>query len=233
MIRLLLAFALLAFPSLAHATDRSFTIGSFSKLRVDGPFAVTLTTGKSPGARASGSLDALDALTIQVNGDTLVVSMGAGNWSSDSGQMIVPPTITLATPTLTSATINAGATLAIDAMKGQTVALAVNGTGTLGVGAIEADQLVATIVGTGQMTLAGKAAKARFAVSGPGSVEAAGLVAGDLTAHSDGSGEMTLAARYTADITTTGLGAVSVAGTPSCTVHAQAGGPVRCGRQTN
>lgn len=233
MIRPLIALALLATPSLAHATDRSFIIGSFSKLRVDGPFAVTVTTGKSPGARGSGSLDALDGLTVQVNGDTLVVSMGAGNWSSDAGQMIVPPTVTLTTPTLTAATINAGATLSIDAMQGQAVTLAVNGTGTLDVGRVQADQLAATIVGTGRMTLGGTAAKARFVVSGPGSVAASALVAGDLTARSDGPGEMNLAARYTADITTTGLGPVTVAGAASCTVHAQAGGPVRCGTQAN
>jgi hypothetical protein len=233
MIRLLLALALLASSSLAHAADRSFIIGSYSRVRIDGPFQVTLVTGESPAAHASGSLDALDALTIEVDGDTLTVSMGAGDWSSDSGQMIVPPTITLATPSLASAVINSGAMLSIDAMKGQQVSLAVNGSGSMTVGAIDADQLDAAIIGTGRMTLAGKAAKGRFSVSGPGSVDAGKLVVSDLTAHSDGPGEMDLAARYTADITTSGLGLVTVAGSPSCTVHAIAGGPVRCGVQHN
>ena len=229
MIRTLIALALFLSPSLAHAADRTFLVGSFSRVRVDGPFAVTLNTGKSPGARASGSLDALDALTIGVDGDTLVVSMGAGNWSSDSGKMITPPAVTLATPSLQAAMINSGATLSVDAMKGQKLTLALNGSGTLTVGAITADQLEATIVGTGRMTLAGKAARARFSVSGPGSVDATNLIASDLVARSDGPGELDLAARYTADITTSGLGPVTVAGSPSCTVHAIAGGPVRCG----
>jgi hypothetical protein len=231
MTRIALALALLCLPSLAHAADRNFMVGSYDSVRVDGPFAVTLVTGKSPSARASGSLDALDALTIRVDGDTLVVSMGAGNWTSDSGKMIVPPTIALATPRLRAAAINSGATLSIDAMTGQSVSIALNGSGTLRVGALDADQLSAAIVGTGRMTLAGKAAKGRFTISGPGSIDAGGLMVGDLTAHSDGPGEMDLAARYTADVTTTGLGLVTVAGTPSCTVHALAGGPVRCGRQ--
>ncbi|MGN6269113.1 MAG: GIN domain-containing protein [Sphingomonas sp.] len=233
MIRPLLALALLGLPGIAHAADRSFLVGSFTRVRVDGPFAVTVVTGKSPGAKATGSSDALDALTVRVDGDTAVVTMGAGDWSSDSGQMITPPAVTLTTPTLNAAAINAGAMLTIDAMKGQKVDLALNGSGSLTVGAITADQLVARIVGTGQMTLAGKAQRAQVIVTGAGSVEASDLIAGDLTVRSDGPGRLDLAARYTANIMTTGLGPVTVAGSPSCTVRAAAGGPVRCGRQAD
>lgn len=233
MIRPLLALALLCLPGVAHAADRSFLVGSFTRVRVDGPFAVTVVTGKSPGAHATGSNDALDALTVRVDGDTAVVTMGASDWSSDSGRMITPPRVTLSTPTLNAATINAGATLGIDAMEGQKISLSVNGSGSLSVGAITADLLDARIVGTGQMTLAGTAQRAQVTVNGPGSVEATNLVAGDLTARSDGSGTLDLAARYTANIMTTGLGPVTVAGSPSCTVRAAAGGPVRCGKQAN
>lgn len=233
MIRPLLALALLAAPGIAHAADRTFLVGSFTRIRVDGPFAVTVATGKSPGAHATGSANALDGLTVRVDGDTAVVTMGAGNWSSDSGAMIIPPQVTLTTPTLNAATVNAGATLSIDAMKGQKVSLAVNGSGALTVGAVTADLLDARIVGTGQMTLAGAAQRALVVVTGAGSVEAARLVAGDLTARSDGPGRLDLAARYTANITTTGLGPVTVAGSPSCTVRAVAGGPVQCGKQAD
>lgn len=233
MIRPLLALALLGLPGVAHAADRSFMLGSFTRVRVDGPFAVTIRTGKSPSATASGSANALDALTIRTEGDTAVVSMGASDWSSDSGQMLTPPQVTLTTPTLTTATINAGATVTIDAMKGQKVSLAVNGSGALSVRAITADLLDARIVGTGQMTLAGSAQRALVTVSGAGSVAASDLIVNDLTARSDGPGQLDLAARYTANISTTGLGPVTVAGSPSCTVRAAAGGPVKCGKQAH
>lgn len=230
MIRPALALALLALPLPARAATRNFIITSFDHIRVNGPFAVTVTTGKPPSASAQGSLDALDGVTLEVDDDTLVVSMGAGNWSSDSGKMVTPPAITVSTDRLDRATINSGATLAIDAMKGQQVMLTLNGTGALSVGSVAADQFAATIIGTGKMTLAGKAAKARFMVSGPGSIDARQLIVGDLTARSDGPGELDLAARYTADVTSTGLGLIDVAGTPSCTVRAVAGGPIRCGQ---
>ncbi|MGN6375694.1 MAG: head GIN domain-containing protein [Sphingomonas sp.] len=229
MIRLVLALVLLGVPSLAHAATRTFTIGSFERLRVNGPFAVTVTTGQPPSGSATGSLDAVQGITLEVDGDTLVISMGARNWTSDAGQAITPPTITVSTPSLKSAAINSGALVSIDAVKGQIVSLTLNGSGTLTVGKVTADQFAATIVGTGAMTLAGTAGKGRFIVSGPGSFDADKLIVGDLTARSDGSGEMHLAARYTASVTTTGLGPVTVAGSPSCTVRAIAGGPVQCG----
>lgn len=233
MFRLILLLALLAPAGAAQAATRNFLVGSFSHVRIDGPFAVTVTTGASAGAQATGSLNALDALTIRVDGDTAVVTMGAGNWSSDAGQMITPPQVALTTPMLSAATINAGATLTITAMKGQKVSLSVNGSGTLNVAAITADLLDARLVGTGQMMLAGKAQRALITVSGAGSVDAKELAVGDLTARSDGPGRLDLAARYTATITTTGLGPVIIAGSPSCTVRAFAGGPVRCGKQAN
>jgi len=231
MIRPLLALVLLGLPGAAHAADKTFLVGSFTKVRVNGPFRVTIATGRSPGARASGGLDALNALTLQTDGDTLVVSMGAGNWTTDAGETVTPPAVTLTTPALQSAMINAGAVLSVDAMKGQKVALALNGSGELEVGDITADRLEARIVGTGRMTLAGTAQRAEVIVNGPGSVAAGNLVAGDLVARSDGPGTLDLAARYTVSVTTTGLGAVTVAGSASCTVHAYAGGPVRCGKQ--
>lgn len=233
MIRPLLALVLFALPAAAQAEDRGFIIGSYDNIRIDGPFEVHLTTGKSPSARATGNADALDSLSITVEGDTLVVSLTGGNWSSDSGAMITAPVITLATPNLRNAVVNSGAELTIDAMKGQDIILAINGSGALTVGAIDAQQFTATIVGTGSMTLAGKTDRATFALSGPGSIAGEGLMARDLVVRSDGSGVAHLAARYTADVTTTGLGLVTVAGEPSCTVHAIAGGPVRCGKQAN
>lgn len=231
--RLLLVLALLSLPVTAEAATRTFMVGSFTRLRVDGPFAVVVKTGTSPRALATGSEDALDALTIRVDGDTAVISMGAHNWSDDSGRMIAPPSVTIATPSLQTATINAGATLSIDAMKGQKVVLAVNGSGSLAVGAIAADQVEARVVGTGQMKLAGHAQRALVVVSGPANVDAPDLTVADLVARSDGPGTLHLAARYTADISSTGLGPITVEGSPSCTIHALAGGPVQCGRTAN
>ena len=39
----------------AAAAERSYTLTSFDRIRVEGPFAVDLVTNRSPFARATGS----------------------------------------------------------------------------------------------------------------------------------------------------------------------------------
>jgi hypothetical protein len=93
----------------------------------------------------------------------------------------------------------------------------------------DTDQLFATIIGAGTMTLSGRAARARLVTNGAGNVDATGLSVNDLSILQDGNGETRAAARYTAQVNSTGLGHVVVAGRPKCLVHAIAGGPVECG----
>ena len=49
------ATAALLFTVPAGATTRNFGITSFEKVRIDGPYKVSLATGVAPFAKASGS----------------------------------------------------------------------------------------------------------------------------------------------------------------------------------
>ena len=114
-------------------------------------------------------------------------------------------------------------------MKGERGDRAVTGPGTIGVGEVIADAASATVIGGGGITLAGRAGRARLMTNGPGTIDAGTLDAGDLVVRLDGPGATKARARYTASIVDTGLGQVAVAGSPKCTVKADAGGPVACG----
>jgi hypothetical protein len=72
--------AVAAFASPSAAATRNFGITSFEKVRVEGPFKVTLTTGVAPFARASGSQAAIDRVAIDVRGNTLVVHNNLSSW---------------------------------------------------------------------------------------------------------------------------------------------------------
>ena len=224
------AFALLAasLASPADAAERRYSVTSFDRIRIDGPFEVRIKTGSAPSAQAEGDATALDALTLAVEGQTLIVRRQQG----DAGGRNAPPsrllTITLGTPVLRGVNVNAGGRLSVDKMAAQRIDLSINGAGTLGVAAIDADQLNATITGAGTMTLVGKAGKARYLITGPGSYEAAKLIANDVFVTAAGTGDTHVAARYTADIVSSGLGAVIVAGSPACRVRATGGGAVVC-----
>lgn len=229
MIRPLLVLAALGSAAPLVAADRTFSTASFDRVRIEGPYEVQIATGKAPGARATGDERALDALTITLEGQTLIVRARPLAIGERPPPPRVPLVVMLTTPGLRSANVNGGGRLAIARMAGQRLDLSVNGAGSLAVTGIEADQLVATVIGSGTMTLSGRSGRARYQLSGPGTVEASGLIANDLIARSEGNGETHAAARYTADVTSTGLGAITVAGKPACKIKSSGGGPILCG----
>jgi hypothetical protein len=65
--------------------------------------------------------------------------------------------------------------------------------------------------------------------NGSGTILALPLTVSDLVVRLDGPGETQASARFTADLTSTGLGRIVVAGSAKCTTNAQAGGPILCG----
>lgn len=228
MIRLLLALALLV-PASARADDRRISIGSFDRVRVDGPFDVKLATGASPGGTISGDARAIDTVDVRVDGTTLVVRKGLSGWGEQKASS-APMVVSLSTPDLVSAVVVGGGRLSIGRMKGMRIDLSVSGAGTIALAAADTDQLNALVIGTGRITLAGRAARARLVTNGTSAIDASGLETGDLVVRLDGMGEIKAQARYTADVTNTGLGEVTIAGPAKCIVKAAAGGPVTCGQ---
>lgn len=214
--------------SAATAAERRYSVTSFERIRIDGPFDVRIRTGTAPSAQAEGDAAVLDALTLTVEGQTLIVRRQPTAAGSRDAAPSRPLAITLGTPVLRGVNVNAGGRLIVDKMLAQRIDLSINGAGTLDVAAVDADQLVATVTGAGTMTLAGKARRARYLITGPGSFQASNLVANDLFVTSAGPGEVNLAARYTADVVSSGLGTVTIAGSPACRVSATGGGAVVC-----
>lgn len=222
-----LALALLVATN-ADAADRPYPIGSFERLRVDGPFEVHVAPGL-PGAHVSGDPRRIGAVAIEVDGDTLVVRRAGDAGSGTSGAPGAVLVVTLTTPVLRSAAVNAGGRVTIARMAAPRLQLSVNGAGAIAAAGVEGEELTGTVIGAGTLTLAGHAQTVRLLTNGPGTIDASALVASTLSVRLDGTGETRANARFTAEVTTTGLGRVVVTGKARCTVKAQAGGPVECG----
>jgi hypothetical protein len=221
---------LASLPMPAFAATRSYSITGFEKIRVDGPYAVTLKLGSGGSAVATGEQHALDRLTMEVHNRTLVVQTSrSGSWGESPSRGGDRVTITLATPTLTAAALNGAGTLTIDRAKAQRFDLVVNGSGKIELGAVDSDRLLVSVVGSGGATLGGRALNVTAALQGGGSIDAARLAASDLTLTTSGTGEAHFSARRTAKITATGAGEVVVDGSPACTVSNVGTGDVRCG----
>ena len=215
------AFAALALVlgAPADAASRSFTVTGFDRIRVDGPFRVKLTTGVEPFAKAEGSAAALDAVSLEVQGRTLVVRRNASVWSSNPGRAPGPVTIAVGTHELSAAWVNGSGGVAIDRVKGQAFELVVSGAGAAEVGTLSVDRLRVSISGSASVALGGAAETASFFVRGPSAVDAAALNAKAATIAAEGSSTIRLTATDTAKIDANGLATIELGGRPACTIR--------------
>lgn len=224
---LLSAAALTAVPALA--ADRIVGIGSFERLRIDGPFDATVTTG-SPSLRISGDADAVQAIDVRLDGATLTIRRRPGLVGDAQRRSTAPIRLTLSTPSLGSAQSVAGGRLTIARLRGPKIDLAVSGSGAITVTAVDGAEVSAVLAGAGRIALAGRAGKARLTKNGEGTLDASALDAGDLLVAADGIGDLSARARYTAQVSNAGTGQVTIAGTPRCVIRPASGGPVACGK---
>jgi len=222
--RSLLLAPLFLLTAAAPADERSFMVGSFERVRVDGPFEVEIVIG-SPRATAIGERGSLDQVAVELHGDTLVVSPGAFAQTSDKGTVPMPK-VRVSVPTLRSVTINGAARVRVAAMRGARIDLMLSGAGSLDVSAIKADEINANLTGTGAITLAGTAGKAALRNYGAGSIEADALTVGDARLLSNSSGNISVHVRYTAKADATGSGGIIISGKPECTLRGP--GPIEC-----
>lgn len=227
---LYLLLAVLPFP--ATAATRTFSVGSFERVRIEGTFKVSIATGASPSAQVEGPQDIVDRVEIRGSGGTITVRLGGSGWGERPASIPdTPVVVRLATPALAGITVIAGAEVNTGPLRGDRIDLATTGPGTIRATAVAGARVSVTVIGNGTIAVAsGSAADVRLSVNGPGTIAAPTLIADALVTRVEGSGTIDSSARYTAQVTTTGLGAVTVHGRPKCTVRAVAGGPVACGK---
>jgi hypothetical protein len=219
--RILLSAALLALTlaAPAGAATRNFGITGFDKIRVDGPFKVRLATGVAPFAQASGSPAALDRVSIEVRGNTLVVQSNVSSWGGYPGQQAGPVEINVGTHDLSAAWVNGSGSLAIDRAQGLKFDLAVQGSGAAAIEQVDVDQLSVSLVGTASAVLAGRTGKLTAIVRGVSNLNASALATKDATLGAEGAA--TVSANIANEVTVDGSGPVTItlAGAPSCTLR--------------
>jgi hypothetical protein len=215
----LLVAALAATAAPAGAATRNFGITSFEKIRVDGPFKVTLSTGVAPFAKASGSQAALDRVAIEVRGDTLVVHGDLDSWGGYPGKDSGPVEISLGTHDLSSAWVNGSGVLSIDRVKGLKFGLSVQGSGAGEIGQANVDQLSVTVMGSANARLAGDAGKLTAVIRGISSLDASALSAKDATLGADGSATIAADVSNSVTVDASGPATVRLSGGPACTLR--------------
>jgi len=215
---LLASFATLMLASPAYAATRSFGITGFTKIRVEGPYKVTLATGVAPFAKASGSATALDRVAIEIRGDTLVVQTNPGAWGGYPGENPGPVEVMVGTHDLSSASLTGSGSIAIDRVQGLTFALAIQGSGAAEIGNVAADQMEVSLAGTATAKLKGRARSFTALVRGLSSLDAANLASPEAHITADGSSTIDANVTDTARVDAWGPATIRLTGRPSCTL---------------
>jgi hypothetical protein len=212
------AVAALSVP--AFAASRNFTVTGFDRIRVDGPFMVRVSTGVAPFARAEGKPAALNGVSIEVQGQTLVVRRNPSGWGGYPGETPGPIEIEVGTHDLSTVWVNGAGSIAIDKAKGQSFDLSVQGPGSVSIGRLTVDRLKAGITGSGTATVGGTAAQVTAIARGTSTFDGSGLTSKDATIGAEGTAVVKLIATGTAKIDSLGTATVEIAGRPACTVRA-------------
>lgn len=216
----LLAFPLmLAIASQAEGATRNYGITNFTRVRVEGPYKVTLTTGVPPFARASGSPAALDRVAVEVRGDTLVVHTDPSAWGGYPGIDPGPVEVSVGTHDLVNASLTGSGSMAINRVTGLSFVLSVQGSGAAQISDVAADQMNVSLAGTASAKLAGRAKRVTALVRGLSALDAARLDTPAVHISAEGSATIDAAAAQTAQVDASGPATIRLTGTPSCELH--------------
>lgn len=203
----------------AEAATRSYGITDFTKVRVEGPYKVTLATGVPPFARASGSSTALDRVGIEVRGDTLVVHTDPSAWGGYPGIDPGSVEISIGTHDLANASLNGSGSIVINRVTGLSFALSVQGSGAAQISDVAADQMNVSLAGTASARLAGRTKRLTALVRGLSALDATKLGTPGAHISVEGSATIDAAVSQSAQVDATGPATIRFTGTPSCELH--------------
>jgi hypothetical protein len=217
----------LTWPALA--ADRNYSVTEFDKIDVDGPYQVSVETGKVPSVRASGGQTGIDRLFVEVRSQNLIIRPLKSGWGERSflkpGSVVIRVTV----PGLKRVDVTGSGSVSINHIRTARLSVGQQGSGQIQISQIQVDQLDLAASGSGLVTLGGKALGGRITNSGTGRVMAAGLMVSDLNVQSDSSGETRIGALRSAKATSTGSGDIIIIGNPACTVTQLGAGEIACG----
>jgi hypothetical protein len=225
-----IAFAAIAGLSPASAAERRYTVTDFDRIKVEGPFQVALSTGRASSAVATGSPQAIDQVSIEVQSRTLRIGRNPNAWGGYPGKNAGPVKIEVSAHSLREAMVQGSGSVTVDKAKAMRFQASIMGSGRIGIGSLEADVLSLGLIGSGKLSIAGKVKELKATISGTGDLDAGLLNADEANIKADTAGLIDVGVKRAVKLVATGAGDVTITGDPACTVEARGGGRVSCGK---
>jgi Putative auto-transporter adhesin, head GIN domain len=223
LVRFIAALLTLLALSPAHAAERSYLIGSFEDLIVEGDIQVILTTGKAPSAKASGDKERLSSLKIDRQGSVVRIRMqglGANRAAGEPLKVILTGRDIRKLVLLGSGKITAN-DLSIPELR-----LEIRGSGEIDIASVKNERLVAVLVGSGKLTLGkGSVTSGEVTIDGSPVITTSGVMTDKLNLQQNGPATSKFTVKRSAEITNSGTGTITIDGTATCLIR-QAGGAI-------
>lgn len=222
--------ALAACPAASQAAERRYSINDFDEVRVVGSHVVDVQIGRATTVSASGAQQAIDAISVETQGRTLVIQTIQQSLSTWKPAAPGAVRVTVTVPQLKSVRLEGGGSINVAEVRGPQTTLSLTGSGTLTVARLSSDRSFVRLAGSGRLAVAGDVKNLDLNVKGPGDVAAEDLSVSDLRIQAAGSGRVVIKALRSADVKQNGATEITVTGTPACTVENLGTGSVACGQ---
>jgi Putative auto-transporter adhesin, head GIN domain len=215
---------------LASDDTRSFAVGAFDAVSLEGSDNVRVIRGQLAPVTATGKASALDKLAIRVEGNTLKIGRKPGRgwsmgWNNDDDVII-----TVTVPDVRAVAVDGSGNMTVDKIDRDGFNASVAGSGNLEIAALRAKSVVFAVSGSGNLDAAGNAQDAQMNVRGSGDVDADGLSSTRATISVGGSGNLDTTVTESATVAVSGSGDVKIHGTDRCAITKSGSGEADCSR---
>lgn len=201
-------------------TSEEREIGAVTAVRLDASGDLSITEG-TPGLVIHAPSDALDRLTSETDGETLVLGTTPGP------EVIVGDVrYELTVADLESITLNGSGDIEATVSAAGAIRLDIDGSGNVTWTGMDADSVAVRLAGSGDVEVAGTATDTTIELDGSGSIDAGALEAQSAVVSISGSGDISVSASDTLSADISGSGRVTYSGDPDVDADVSGSGSV-------
>jgi hypothetical protein len=206
------------------ATSRDFPVSDFNEVRLVAHYDVVVNVGSPTSVRAEGDPAALDLLDIHTEGPTLVTGVKPNSQWPQNARV----TVTVDTPTLTSADVSGSGNMRVGPVHAESLSLGQNGSGNLDAADVTLSRISVSSGGSGKIHLGGTAQDATIKQSGSGESDLSTLTVKRADISLSGSGSLIMVALEKVSGSVSGSGDVRVTGGATCSISKSGSGNANC-----
>jgi hypothetical protein len=202
-------------PGSGTITTETRELADFDRIELAGEGRVIVTISDDPGLTISTDDNIHEYLEATVsNGTLLLATRGSGAFDIDPTDSV---TWTVQAPQITGLQLGGAGFIGVTGLQSDQVEAAISGAGDIELADLATSHFTAVLSGVGIITASGTADSVELAVTGIGDIDTANLQATTGVVSINSAGNITVTATDSLDVEATGLGTVTVHGSPDVT----------------